>query len=355
MTLRLALLALLALTVSACDSADPDDLSDVALYVGNAGNFADNNGSLTRYALETGEATPDAVPGLGGLVQNLYSTGDELLVLLNFDDSFSTGRGRIDVVAGDGRRVRQIDVRTPRGLGGTGTAYVSNLYDGTVTPVDLASGAAGAPIAVGDNPEGVAEAAGRVYVANADFGRGTTVSVIEDGAVTETLEDVCAGPRTLLVDPEQEVWVVCTGRSDFSTGAVAAPGQVVVLDGATGEVRRRFTFEGQTAGSATSGQDGFITADGRQVFVVVGGAVARYDTRGNAFVGRTEVPGAPIGAVAYRAADGRLYVGRADADNPYTVDGVVTVHDLSGAELGRFRAGIAPAALAFAAFDRAES
>ena len=354
--LRLALVALLALTVSACDSSEPDDLSDVVLYVGNAGNFADNNGSLTRYAPETGTATQDAVPNLGGLVQNLVRTGDELFVLLNFDDSFSTGRGRIDVVGGAGQRVRQIDVRTPRGLGGAGAVgYVSNLYDDTVTPVDLVTGTVGTPIPVGTRPEGVVEAAGRVYVANANFGRGTTVSVVQNGAVAETLADVCAGPRTLLADREQEVWVVCTGRSDFATGAVTAPGQVVVLDGASGQVEERFAFEGETLGSATLGQDGFVTDDGRQVFVVADSAVLRFDTRSNTLAARIETPGAPIGAVAYDRAQERLYVARADADNPYTVDGVVTIHTLAGAEVGRFGAGIAPVALAFVTLDRVGS
>ena len=359
--LRPVLLAVLALAVAACDSGGPDDAGR-ALYVGNAGNFSDNNGSLTRYVLETGETAQDAVPGLGGLVQGLVSTGDELFVLLNFGDSFSTGRGRIDVVGRAGGRLRQIDVRTPRGLGGGptltdagGSAYVSNLYDDTVTPVDLATGTAGTPIPVGRRPEGVVAVAGRVYVGNADFGKGTTVSVVQGGAITETLADVCAGPRTLLADRQQEVWIVCTGRSDFQTGAVTAPGQVVVLDGATGAVRQRFTVEGETLGSFTFGQDGFVTADGREVFVVADGAVLRFDADDNRLVARIEVPGAPVGAVAYDAEAGRLYVGRADADNPYTVDGVVTVHDLGGAEVGRFRAGIAPAALAFAAFDRAES
>ncbi len=354
--LRFALVALLALTVSACDSSEPDDLSDVVLYVGNAGNFSDNNGSLTRYALETGTTTQDAVPNLGGLVQNLTRVGGELFVLLNFDDSFSTGRGRIDVIGGAGQRLRQIDMRTPRGLGGAGAAgYVSNLYADTVTPVDLVAGTVGTPILVGARPEGVVEAAGRVYVGNANFGSGTTVSVIQNGAVTETLADVCAGPRTLLADREQEVWVICTGQSDFSTGTVTAAGQVVVLDGATGAVRQRVTFEGETLGSFTQGQDGFVTDDGRQVFVVADGAVLRFDTRSNTLTARIETPGAPIGAVAYSAVDGRLYVARADAGNPYAADGAVTIHDLTGAKVGRFAAGIAPSALAFVTLDRAQS
>lgn len=360
--LRSALLALLVFSIAACDSTGPDGPAASVLYVGNAGNFSDNNGSLTRYDLATETATQDAVPNLGGLVQNLYGEGNTLSVLLNFDDSFSTGRGRIDLVdAVTGQRTRQIDVRTPRAQAGfvfTGSGpaevYVSNLYDNTVTPITLASGEAGTPISVGSAPEGVVSAGGRVYVANSGFGAGTSLSVLADGRVVDTLDGVCTGPRTLLRDADGEVWVICTGARDFTTGAVTAPGEVVVLDAATGAVRQRTAFPGETLGSATFGQDGTVTAslDRPEIYVITETGVARFDTRTNTRTARIVVSGAPIGAVAYDVAEDRLYLGRPDAASPYTVDGVVTIHDREGTEVGRFGAGIAPASMAFVSATR---
>lgn len=359
--LRFALLALLVLTVTACDSTEPVELADdVVLIVGNAGNFSDNNGSLTRYALADSTVTQNLVPTLGGLVQNVYGRGGSAYVLLNFSDSFSSGRGRIDIVdAFTGQTERQIDVRTPRAIAdreltgdGPLSLYVSNLYNGTVTPVNLTTGQAGTPIAVGANPEGVVRVQSRVFVANSGFGAGTTVSVIENDAVVQTLTDVCTGPRTLLADAENEVWVICTGARDFATGAVTSPGEVVVLDGASGVVRQRVTYAGETLGSATFGQDGAIDRDAGVLFVIAEDGVIRFDTRSNATVGRIRVAGAPVGAVAFDADAGRLYLGRPDASNPFTVDGVVTIHTATGTEISRFTAGIAPVSLAFASRGR---
>lgn len=362
--LRPALLVLLAFAVAACDSGETVDppASQRVLFVGNQGNFSDNNGSITRYDVETGTAEPDAVPDLGGLVQALYSGGGEVYALLNFDDSFSTGRGRIDVIdVTSGERVRQIDVSTPRALspfvtfgGGTPVeAYVTNLYANTATPVNLFSGATGEPVEVGAAPEGAVTVAGRTYVANSGFGSGTTLSVIGQTGLTGTVEDVCTGPRTLVADRDLDVWVVCTGASDFETGEVTAPGQVVVLDGETGTVRERFVYEGETLGSATFGQDGVFVADadGDAVFVIAQGAVLRFDAEANALDRRIEIAGAPIGAVTYDPDADRIYLGRPAPDAPFSADGVVTIHDDTGAEVGRFGAGIAPSTFAFGVAD----
>ena len=366
--LRPALLTLVAaFALGACDSSETIETPspELVLYVGNQGNFSDNNGSITRYAPETGTAEQDAVPDLGGLVQALVTGGGQVYVLLNFDDSFSTGRGRIDVIdVTSGDRVRQIDVETPRALAALVTlsgglpveVYATNLYASTITPVNLFSGETGDPIEVGTFPEGAVTVAGRTYVANSGFGSGTTLSSIDQTGLTGTVEDVCPGPRTVLADRELDVWVICTGASDFETGEVTAPGQVVILDGETGEVRDRFTYEGETLGSATLGEDGVFVADsnGDKVFVIAPGGVLRFDAVTNTLDERIAVPGAPIGAVAYDPNADRIYLGRPDADAPFSADGVVTIHDDAGVEVGRFGAGIAPSTFAFGISDRSD-
>lgn len=358
---RFALLALLIVSVAACDSTGEDTVADTVLYVGNAGNFSDENGSVTRYDLETETVTQDAVPNLGGLVQNLYGGANTLYVVLNFSDSFSAGTGRIDIVdVITGQRTRQYDVDAPRGFAASGTptsavepgeVLVSNLA-GTVTPLNLSTGETGTPLPVGYAPEGVATVGGRTYVANAGFGSGTTLSVIDPVGYTlvDTIEDVCTGPRTLLGDRDSDLWVICTGNRDFATGAVTAPGEVVVLNGRTGAVTQRFTIEGETLGSATLGQDGTLvsTSDRDEIYVIGTGRLLRFDTRSNTATGSITVSGAPIGAVAYEPTEDFLYLARPNADNPYTVDGVVTIHDRMGTQIGQFPAGIAPLALTFA-------
>ena len=344
------LLLPLLLLVAACDSSDPTPATTDAVFVGNQGIFTDNGGSVTRYDPATGTATPDAVADLGGLVQSLTVHNDRLYVLLNFDDSFNTGRGRIDVVdLQTGQRVQQIAVPAPRSMAVTGgTAYVTNLYSASVTPVYLATGQTGSPIAVADNPEGVVVVGQRVYVANSGFGFFEFLTVIDAvNNVPIGNVDVCTGPRALLVDDEGEVWVFCTGRSDFTTGQVEVNGEVVVLDGGSGEVVARFPVDGML-GTSALGQDAAFSASRDEAFVAKGAGYLRFDTAENALVGTIAVPGAALSAVAVDDATGRLYLGRLDPDSPFAADGFVSIHDpATGVEMGRFAAGVIPGAIAF--------
>lgn len=359
------LLALLAL--AACDSGRPgppdsecpnpsdcDGFTQTTVYVGNQGNFTENNGTVTRYDLPEGTTLQDAVRvgedgPLGGLVQALALAPDgRLVVLLNF----STGGGRLAVADPETDRVvAQVDVPNPRGVAFVGTrAYVSSLFENTVTPVDLATGTAGAPIPVGANPEGMAAVGSRVYVANSGFGADSTVSVIDatTNRRVETINVGCAGPRSLAVDAEAEVWVFCTGATDFSTGAVIANGEAVVLNGQTGAVVARIALTG-TLGTASLGQDASYNAVNREIYVVQGQSALRFDTRTNALAATVGLGPEPVGGIAYDAlgADGpRFYVARLDAQNPYTAAGFVSVHDRSGARVGVFPAGVVPSAIA---------
>ncbi len=352
---RLFLLPLL-LALAACDSSGDD--TTAAVYVGNQGIFSDNGGSVTAYDPEAGTATADAVANLGGLVQNLKVRGGRLYVFLNFDDSFTTGRGRIDVVDLEtGERTQQIDVPAPRDWAVVdGTAYVSNLYGQSLTPVYLATGQTGPSVRVGVHPEGVAAVGNRVYVAgygsnDGGFGAGRTVSVLSavNNAVVETLDVGCDGARGALADGDGEVWIVCTGRTLFDADfhvVGQTNGEIVVLDGDTGEVVTRIPLDAQV-GNGTLGQDAVLSLDRDELYVVVGQTLRRFDTRTHAASGQIAVAGAPISAVAYDDDADRLYLGRLDADSPYAADGTVTVHTRDGAQVAQFDAGVIPGAVAF--------
>lgn len=346
---RFSLLAL-ALTLAACDTSG-DDAETAAVYVGNQGTFGSGAGSVTEYdpTARTATAAPFAV---GGFVQNLEVRDGRLYVFLNFNDSFSTGSGRIDVYdAETGEGVREVTVRTPRDWAVVdGTAYVSNYYSQSVTPVVLGTGAAGTPIAVGQSPEGVAAVGGRVFVANAGS---DDVSVVDarTGAVVQTIDLGCDNPRAALADDDGEVWVVCNGRTtyndDFTQIVGRTNGEVVVLDGGSLEVEARIPLDAQ-AGTAALGQDAALSRTRDEVYVVLGTRLLRFDADENVLDATITVGGdAAIGAVAYDDGADRIYLGRLDPAAPFSADGFVTVHDRNGAEIGRFAAGVVPASVTF--------
>ena len=165
--------------------------------------------------------------------------------------------------------------------------------------------------------------------------------------VVETIDVGCDGPRFLFVDEQDEVLAFCTGATDFTTGA-STNGQLVVLEGATGEVVGRVELP-TPLGTASSGQLADYADEAEEAYAAYseGRTVYRFDTATNTLDATLDVGGAPVNAVAYDAVGERLYLGRLDAANPYTSEGVVTLHERGGAEIGRFDAGVVPSHVAF--------
>ncbi len=355
-------LLLTALLLPGCDtmtecSADANCAEPGAtVFVGNQGSFTDQTGSVTVYDATTGQATQDAFGIANALVQNVVLDRDEngrLFVLLNFNDSFSTGRGRIDVVDLETSAVTaQIDVHTPRSaVRDAGTLWVTNLYANTVTPIDLATNAPGAAVEVGMNPEGLTMAEAGLFVANNGFGFATTVTIVDPVArtVSQTLDVGCDGPKTLGTDPEGEVWVFCTGKTvydDEGTVVEQTDGAVVVLDGETGAEVARIALDGQL-GAGALGQEAVVVPVLREAWALVGDRVVRFDTATNTQA-ETITPDVPAGhlltAVAYDTVEGRLLLGAAPAD--FVSAGEVVFTDRQGARLGGFEAGVLPTAIA---------
>lgn len=321
-----------------------------AVFVGNQGNFSDANGSITVYEPPTGAVTQDAVPDLGTLVQSITLDGDRAYVTSNT-------AGAVDVFdAVTHARVAQVTgVPDPRYLTvvAPGKAYVSNLFSGTVTVLDLATPSVTGTIAVGANPEDIAVRDGQAFVANFGFGSGSTVSVIDVATdqVVATMDVGCHGPRFLDVDADGDLWVVCAGEvqynADFTEIVGVVPGEVVVYDAAGAEVARhalaRTTGSG-APGTEVFGQDVYYDPLTEQVFVLAGEAVQVFDAATREATAAIPIPGeTQSGGIAYDGLFDRLYVGRVTG---FTTAGFVSILDRSGTEVARFDAGVIPAAIA---------
>jgi outer membrane protein assembly factor BamB len=348
--MRYLLLLVLPLLLVACDSAtdvgcdnDADcPLTTSAVLVANQGNFSDGDGSVTGYDPETETAT-ERIGGLASIIQSLALSGDRLFVAAN------TG-GRVEVrSARSGERLGQVEVESPRYVASAGLnkAYVTSLrYDrpSEVVVFDPATQEVTDTVEVGGFAEGLAVSHGRAYVATGAFGASTEVVVldIETDEIVERIDVGCVAPRFVLADGDGEIWVFCAGSPE-------ADGEILILDAASGDEVARLAVGGRIE-TAGPGQDAFVSVPTREVYVVRDGAsVLRFDASMNALLAELDLGGAPIGAVAYDARTERLYVGRADPDNPYTAAGTVTIHDRAGAEVGRFNAGVLPSHIVFLA------
>ncbi len=335
-------LALLLSVTAGCDSTEPieDDASEVVVLVANQGNFSDGNGSITQFEPVSGKVVT-ILSRPNSIIQSINVRDGLVYVAMNTGD-------RIDIVdAARGLVGQIIDVSSPRYMAWVDADHllVSNLFDNTVSVVDLASGVEASEIEVGANPEGVTVHGGYAYVANHGFGAGNSVTVIDVTTyeVDRTLPLACDGPRFVYFDEQSDMWVLCTGQTrydqDFNVIGTTN-GAVLVVDPTSGTVRSRFDLDGM-AFTAGPGQDAYYAGGVEILFVVVGGdTIVRFDTATDSRVGETgPISGAPIGAVAYDAVAQRLYVGRVPG---FAEAGRVTIHDLEGSEIGRFAAGVAP-------------
>jgi YVTN family beta-propeller protein len=325
-----------------CDSSDPvdDSTPDVIVVVANQGNFSDGNGSITEYDPASGEVVT-ILSQPNSIIQSLNVHDGLLYVAMNTGD-------RIDIVDVARGLVGQIaDISSPRYMGWAdeGHLLVSNLFDNTVSVVDVSSGVVAAEIEVGGNPEGVTVHDGFAYISNHGFGAGNTISVIDAATnrVDRTLQLACDGPRFVYFDEQNDMWVVCTGQTiydqDFNIVG-STNGAVLVVDPASGAIRTRFDLDGMAV-TAGPGQDAYYAGEAETLFVVSGGdKIVWFDTATDRRSGEIgPIAGSPIGAVAFDVVTQRLYIGQVPG---FAQSGQVAVYDLEGAELDRFTVGIAP-------------
>ena len=169
-------------------------------------------------------------------------------------NTFSTGR--IDVLdLATSQPVGQVqNLPAPRYLAFVDEekAYATNFVfggSGLVSVIDLTTNTvAGDPIAVGTSPEGVVVVGDRAFVANyGNTGDGTTLSVIDTSTDTAlgTIDLGCDGPKDLLLDGDNEIVVVCLGKTvfnaDFTEILEQTNGQVLFVNPTSETVVNRIT------------------------------------------------------------------------------------------------------------------
>jgi DNA-binding beta-propeller fold protein YncE len=328
----------------------------LGVYVANQGNFADNNGSITFYDPASGETT-EVLGDAGTIFQGVQSFGGHVYAVAN------TG-GRIDILdAATNMRLPSINgLANPRYLAFVDEtkAYLTNQvfrFGGVtdksfVSVIDLATGAVTDTLQVPGQPDHIALAGGRAYVALGFFAETSLVAVIDTAtdALIDVIDVACAAPRYLVVDDDAEVHVVCNGLFDFGTGTVTTPGAVVMLDGATGAVVGRIemtTLLAPNASNIAAGQDAAYSSIHQQAFLIAEGDILILDTATNTLVDTLTVAGSDlVSGVAYDDASDRLYLARHDGS--FTTQGRVEVY-APGATTpaASFDAAVAPVHIAF--------
>ena len=366
--MRFSTLLLAAACAAPLAVAQTVELPD-QIYVANQGGFGANTSSLTLSSATPFSTDADQlfIGQFGSTIQSTTLIGDRLYVM-------SDEAGRIDVIdVSSNTRVAQIaspDVNSVRYLAqvGPGRAYVTQLYlpdgsfsGGSVAVVDLETNTFTGVINDDSfsNPEGIAVIDGLAFVANGGFGAGTTLTVIDTStdAVLRVDEIGCAARAVLPDEQDGEVYAFCEDE-------VVAVTAAMTLDGEPG-IRRLSVPEGiRPLGTGGLGQDAAAFVPDASFFgdpsfgiadlAAVGtGGVMLLDSRtdeATALEIEGESPITALGYALYFSQGGPdiisfpvLFVGRPDADNPFSATGTVTAYDaFVGDELNQFAAGVYP-------------
>ena len=271
-------------------------------------------------------------------------------------------------VTGNGSRIDAIDVVTRQRVAqitdpafsasrylvktGANKAYVStqNYTPGATTAevlvLDLATNAVVRRITVPAQPEAMALAAGRVYVALGGYTGVTTLTVI-DAASDAVLPSVQLGcsPRFVLADDDAEVFAVCTDTDE-----------IVVVAGATGAVTQRIPAGAEIGSNSEIGQDAalvrFAGAPEQTLVVATATGLLTVGSDTHTVTARVAIAGTPargISAINIDPDRSQFLLGRPDATNAFSANGTLTVHALDGALVATYPAGIFPAYVAVVA------
>jgi YVTN family beta-propeller protein len=221
--------------------------------------------------------------------------------------------------------------------------------------VDLETNSVTKRVDVGRSPEGIAVAEGKAFIANSADG---TLSVLdtETDVVTSTLSlNDCPSPKSVFVDGENEVAVVCQGGAEQSS-------EVLFLNSNEEEVEGRVEL-GAPVGSANGSQSAYYSEEAEELYAISGsqtygggtGEIFRVDTDANTLDTTLDVPQSEsltgISAVGYDDVTQDLYVTRFPVDDSggplLTADGTALVIDRAGDVVTRFKTGNAPGHVLF--------
>ncbi len=228
------------------DSPEKQDIIPVrkGLYVLSEGGFNQNNSGLTYYDYDKKQTIADQFKAING--RGLGDTGNELKTYGSKMYIVVSVSSTLEITDLTGKSIKKIDFKDgassiqPRSIAFDRNRAFITSYNGTVAVLDTASLTIQKYITVGNSPEGMAVANGKLYVANSgglnypNFDK--TVSVIDLNTLTEIKKiTVTDNPNNVTVDAYGDVYVVSSGNYNLVKPALT------IINSQTDAVKQTFT------------------------------------------------------------------------------------------------------------------
>ena len=223
----MALISVALGVFTACSEDDPEDgptlptnpTETVGAYILHTGNWGGNDASIEYLDLEKGELSGDLYQaanqeGLGDLGQDLCLYGSKLYVTV-------AGSSKLVIMDKNCKAIKTLALNNaegqpiqPRYMTATQGNVYFTAYDGTVSRLDTLTMSVTGSVPVGDHPEALTHANGKLYVNISGYGQGKRVTVIDLKSFTKSKElDVVLNPYTqCLTGADGQVYIVSNGN-----------------------------------------------------------------------------------------------------------------------------------------------
>ncbi|GAB3962716.1 hypothetical protein GCM10028805_64380 [Spirosoma harenae] len=228
-------LSLLALTVWNCKTSDPEPTPyESGAFILNAGNFLDNNGTVSFIPRNSTTASTDIfntvnTRTLTGSVQGYIEINGKGVILVDNSDA---GKDKVEIVeSGTFKSLATLqapDVENPRyvAMAGPNKAYIScwgttgtypNFYvnPGYVLVVDLASRTITKKITVTKGAERIVVLGNEAYVGSAGGERTLTVINTDTDEIKQPGLDVGVNTSPIAVDANNKLWAYASATTEM--------------------------------------------------------------------------------------------------------------------------------------------
>ncbi|MEK7818722.1 MAG: YncE family protein [Bacteroidota bacterium] len=315
------------------------------VYILNEGNFMKSNASLSYF-----------IPDSQKVYQDVYYSANNR-ALGDAANDIVINQNRAYIVVNNSHKIEVVSTETNKSLGtiqlpnksprriviyNSNLGYVSNWNDNSITvfnPTTLEI--IKNTITVGNQPEGMAIANGKIYVCNSGWGSDSTISVINT-TTNEVVKKINVGkqPYDIAVDSDGEIIVKCSGYSDWSNPSNDLPGGIFVINSTSDSVVSKTILSLQTFGHP----DKMAVSQGGFALLKVLNGILKFDTKSNQIINQNYISNLSAYGIGIDDAKQKIYV--TDPKN-YTVNGKVYIYEFSGALRDSITAGLIPSVIAF--------
>lgn len=247
-----------ALTFSACKKDEPVPPSgggggttyNNGVFITNEGSFGTGTGTVDFYNRSNGSVSSDIFQAkngfpLGNIVQSMEIYDNKGYIVVN-------NAGKVEVVDGSSFATQGTisGLTYPRYFLGINSAkgYVSEWgaggVAGAVKVVDLNTKTVTGTITTGKGAEGMVQVGNFVYVAcSGGFDKDSVVTVI-DATTNAFVTNINVGynPKSIKVDANGKIWVLCAGQWDITYTFLEHVGKLVKIDPSSNTVELTLPF-----------------------------------------------------------------------------------------------------------------